>query len=262
LLASLADLFTTLPAAWVAVVFIASLLVGSFLNVVIHRVPVMLEREWRTQAEEILREKQSAAAQPKYNLVVPRSACPKCGAMITAAQNVPLLSYLWLKGKCASCGARISLRYPFVELGTAILSALFLTAALPPIALFFAILRYRLYDIDTIISRAVVYGALVAVLGGVYAASMGIINKLFLEVFGEPTDAAVVLETLILVTISAPLKPWLDKVVERRFGLAPKPHDESHLLDDPAFSAALDARVADAVARATRSGEARPQPPA
>jgi len=147
-------------------------------------------------------------------------------------------------------------------LGTAILSALFLTAALPPIALFFAILRYRLYDIDTIISRAVVYGALVAVLGGVYAASMGIINKLFLEVFGEPTDAAVVLETLILVTISAPLKPWLDKVVERRFGLAPKPHDESHLLDDPAFSAALDARVADAVARATRSGEARPQPPA
>jgi hypothetical protein len=145
---------------------------------------------------------------------------------------------------------------PDAPLGTAIVSALFLTAALPPIALFFAILRYRLYDIDTIISRAVVYGSLVAVLGGVYAASMGIINKVFLEVFGEPTDAAVVLETLILVTISAPLKPWLDRFVETRFGQTPKPHDESHLLDDPAFSAALDERVAAAVAKATRPSDA------
>jgi leader peptidase (prepilin peptidase)/N-methyltransferase len=115
------------PAAWVAVVFVFSLLVGSFLNVVIHRVPVMLEREWHAQAEEILRAKQADApprAHARYNLVVPRSACPKCGAMITAAQNIPVLSYLWLKGKCASCGVRISARYPFVELGTAVLSAL------------------------------------------------------------------------------------------------------------------------------------------
>ncbi len=120
-----------MPAAWVAVVFIFSLLVGSFLNVVIHRVPLMLDREWSAQAAEILREKQGDVGlkpdpqqQPKYNLVVPRSACPKCGAMITAAQNIPVLSYLWLKGKCANCGARISVRYPLVELGTAILSAL------------------------------------------------------------------------------------------------------------------------------------------
>jgi len=105
--------------------------VGSFLNVVIHRVPIMLDREWSAQAAEILREKQGDVGlkpdlqqKPKYNLVVPRSACPTCGAMITAAQNVPVLSYLWLKGKCASCGARISVRYPLVELGTAILSAL------------------------------------------------------------------------------------------------------------------------------------------
>jgi hypothetical protein len=143
---------------------------------------------------------------------------------------------------------------PDAPLGTAIISALFLTAALPPVALFFAILRYRLYDIDTIISRAVVYGALVAVLGGVYAASMGIINRLFLEVFGEPNDAAVVLETLILVTISAPLKPWLDKFVERHFGQAPKPHEHHELLADPAFSAALDARIAQAVAKARDPG--------
>ena len=90
----------------------------------------MLERDWRTQAEEILRGPQpdaglqpDAPAQPRYNLVVPRSACPKCGAMITAAQNIPVISYLLLRGKCASCGVRISPRYPLVELGTAILSA-------------------------------------------------------------------------------------------------------------------------------------------
>jgi leader peptidase (prepilin peptidase) / N-methyltransferase len=116
-------------------VFLLSLLVGSFLNVVIHRVPIMLEREWRSQAEEILREKQADGGpkpepqskpepQPKYNLVVPRSGCPKCGALITAAQNIPVISYLFLKGKCAKCGAPISARYPIVELGTAILSAL------------------------------------------------------------------------------------------------------------------------------------------
>ena len=132
LLASLADLFTALPALWIAVVFVVSLLIGSFLNVVIHRVPIMLEREWHAQAEEILREKQADGGlkpdQPqslaRYNLVIPRSACPKCGTMITAVQNIPVVSYLWLKGKCASCGAPISARYPLVELGTAILSAL------------------------------------------------------------------------------------------------------------------------------------------
>jgi leader peptidase (prepilin peptidase)/N-methyltransferase len=93
----------------------------------------MLEREWHEQAEAILREKQGdvglqrdpqPSTQPKYNLVVPRSACPKCGAQITALQNIPVISYLMLKGKCANCGARISVRYPLVELGTAILSAL------------------------------------------------------------------------------------------------------------------------------------------
>jgi leader peptidase (prepilin peptidase)/N-methyltransferase len=107
-------------------VFLFSLLIGSFLNVVIHRVPIMLEREWRSQAQEILTPdpQHKPPAQPKYNLVVPRSGCPKCGAMITAAQNIPVISYLVLKGKCAKCGAPISARYPVVELGTAILSAL------------------------------------------------------------------------------------------------------------------------------------------
>jgi leader peptidase (prepilin peptidase) / N-methyltransferase len=132
-------LLSVSPALWIGVVFVFSLLVGSFLNVVIHRVPVMLQREWRSQAEQILSElpaegAQSGATLPKptqtpapqaapYNLVVPRSACPKCGSMITAAQNIPVVSYLLLKGKCANCGVGISIRYPVVELLTAILSA-------------------------------------------------------------------------------------------------------------------------------------------
>ena len=87
----------------------------------------MLEREWRAQAEQILQEEKDVRLKPdpqgKYNLVVPRSACPKCGTQITAAQNIPVISYLVLGGKCAKCGAKISVRYPVVELGTAILSA-------------------------------------------------------------------------------------------------------------------------------------------
>jgi len=110
------------------------LLVGSFLNVVIHRLPVMLDRQWRAQAEEALAPDgasqrpdaaagPAAAGQQPYNLVVPRSACPHCGAEIKAHQNIPVLSYLLLGGKCANCKARISPRYPVVELGTALLSA-------------------------------------------------------------------------------------------------------------------------------------------
>src|SRR5262249_9405508 len=121
-LTEIAELLQQAPAVWIAVVFLFSLLVGSFLNVVIHRLPVMLAREWRAEALLIL-EQPSEPQGPKYNLVVPRSACPQCGAPITAAQNIPVISYLLLRGKCAKCGAKISVRYPVVELGTAILSA-------------------------------------------------------------------------------------------------------------------------------------------
>lgn len=142
LLGELVSILASIPAAWIAVVFLFSLLVGSFLNVVIHRVPIMLEREWKTQARQILEEggsdqgvgdspnseptahsPQPTASSAPYNLFVPRSACPKCGTMITAAQNIPVLSYLFLKGKCAKCSAKISVRYPIVEAVTAILSA-------------------------------------------------------------------------------------------------------------------------------------------
>lgn len=124
---------TASSATWIGFVFIFSLLVGSFLNVVIHRVPIMLEREWRSQAEQIVAQQVDGTLPPvlatpapaeRYNLLVPRSACPGCGAMITAAQNIPVISWLFLKGRCAKCSAKISVRYPIVELCTAILSAL------------------------------------------------------------------------------------------------------------------------------------------
>jgi len=102
---------------WVALA--VGLCVGSFLNVVIHRLPVMMERAWRADCAELLAADAQDAAPPppeRYDLLVPRSRCPGCGGAIRAWQNVPVLSWILLRGKCARCGAPISLRYPLVEL--------------------------------------------------------------------------------------------------------------------------------------------------
>jgi leader peptidase (prepilin peptidase)/N-methyltransferase len=96
---------------WVALAF--GLCIGSFLNVVIHRLPKMMEREWREECAEL--GGSPLPPQAPYNLVVPRSRCPSCGKLITALQNLPVVSYLFLKGRCSSCSARISPKYPFVE---------------------------------------------------------------------------------------------------------------------------------------------------
>src|ERR1700694_4824938 len=110
-------------------VFVLGLVIGSFLNVVIYRLPIMLEREWRSQAAELLPVAQeSATAVPRvtperFTLSTPRSACPACKAPIKAWQNIPLISWLLLRGRCASCKAKISVRYPLVEFATGILSA-------------------------------------------------------------------------------------------------------------------------------------------
>jgi len=122
------DLLETAPTLLIGSAFLLSLLIGSFLNVVIHRLPVMLDRQWRAQAQEMLTDGTMASnpAPPElatYNLVTPRSACPHCNAPIRAHQNIPVVSYLLLGGKCANCKAKISPRYPIVELATAILSA-------------------------------------------------------------------------------------------------------------------------------------------
>jgi leader peptidase (prepilin peptidase)/N-methyltransferase len=176
----LVEILASTPWLLAASVFIFSLLVGSFLNVVIHRLPIMLEREWKTQAQEMLLDpghsvephvQMTQAEQPqdtgscdstievvsveidvsdvppgsespienvdpsgaasatpepdveRYNLLVPRSRCPKCNAEITALQNIPVVSWLMLGGRCASCRTPISIRYPIVEFATAVLSA-------------------------------------------------------------------------------------------------------------------------------------------
>src|SRR5262245_19701362 len=96
------DAVATSSTLFISCIALLSLLIGSFLNVVIHRLPIMLDREWRAQAKEILANpEQHTATSGRYNLVVPRSACPHCGTMITAAQNIPVISYLILGGKCA-----------------------------------------------------------------------------------------------------------------------------------------------------------------
>ncbi len=130
----LAGILAATPWLLAACVFVVSLLVGSFLNVVIHRVPIMLEREWKAQARDMLVEPgpaawsgtvddRTAGTPERYNLLVPRSRCPRCNAEITALQNIPVVSWLLLGGKCASCRTSISVRYPIVEFATAVLSA-------------------------------------------------------------------------------------------------------------------------------------------
>ncbi len=103
-----------------AMVFIFSLSVGSFLNVVIYRLPIILEKEWQEQAREIL-SLPSEESEP-FTLSKPRSKCRDCGHMITALENIPIISYLLMRGKCKGCGAGISIFYPLVELLTAILA--------------------------------------------------------------------------------------------------------------------------------------------
>jgi leader peptidase (prepilin peptidase)/N-methyltransferase len=135
---SVIDLLSSSPAAFITTCLVFGLLIGSFLNVVIYRVPVILDRQWRAECRELCHETADsepagaaatgepsavAEAEPRFNLVVPRSACPSCKAPITALQNIPVLSYVILKGRCASCGVRISPRYPAIEALTGILSA-------------------------------------------------------------------------------------------------------------------------------------------
>jgi len=109
------------PALFSGLVFLFGLLVGSFLNVVIHRLPKMMEAEWQAQCAELRGE--TAPDTPRYTLWLPRSACTQCGHQITALENIPLLSWLWLRGRCSACGTSIGARYPLVELLTALLSA-------------------------------------------------------------------------------------------------------------------------------------------
>lgn len=116
-------LFFAPPHTIISTIFIGilGLLIGSFLNVVIHRIPKMMQREEDNYVAELTGK--DRPHQDKYNLMVPRSACPHCQHQITAAENIPVLSYLVLGGKCSQCKTRISVRYPIVEAITGLLSA-------------------------------------------------------------------------------------------------------------------------------------------
>lgn len=141
------------------------LMAGSFLNVVIHRLPKMMAREWRAQCAEFTDQKagdggqrtenQDPVKNTTYNLVVPRSACPHCGHRISALENIPLISYLLLRGKCKGCGAHISARYPIVELASGLLSGYaawhfgFGLPAFGALLFVWALLALTFIDLDT-----------------------------------------------------------------------------------------------------------------
>jgi leader peptidase (prepilin peptidase)/N-methyltransferase len=117
------------PVFFIGFVFVVSLMVGSFLNVVIYRLPLMMERSWNAEIAEYAASQNQAVPEvgssiaPVFNLVKPDSSCPKCQHKIRAWENIPLISWLLLKGKCSQCKHPISVRYPLVELTTGLMSS-------------------------------------------------------------------------------------------------------------------------------------------
>jgi leader peptidase (prepilin peptidase)/N-methyltransferase len=137
-----------------AIVF--GLVIGSFLNVVVHRLPIMLERAWRAEISEAADEPLEDDGLPaRYNLWVPRSACPHCGHVLSAWENLPVLSYVLLRGRCFACKTRVSLRYPLLEIASAAFAAGALAlfgptlTALAAFGLCAALLAMSAIDIDT-----------------------------------------------------------------------------------------------------------------
>ena len=134
-------------------VALVGLCIGSFLNVVIHRVPKMLERGWRDQCAELAGN--PPAEEPAYNLWVPRSQCPACARPIRAIENVPVVSYMMLRGRCAGCKTSISPRYPLVEVLTSALSVCAVLrfgatpAALAACVLVWMLIALTFIDFDT-----------------------------------------------------------------------------------------------------------------
>ncbi|MCC7115700.1 MAG: prepilin peptidase [Burkholderiales bacterium] len=141
------------PAVALSLAAVLGLLVGSFLNVVIHRLPKMMERGWSAQCAELAG--REVPPGPRYDLVVPRSSCPACGHRIRAIENVPVVSWLALKGKCSACGAPISARYPIVELAGGLAAVAAIATFGPPAkgiaacVLLWALIALAFIDADT-----------------------------------------------------------------------------------------------------------------
>ena len=147
-IASLAE-----PSVFPWVAFLVGAAVGSFLNVVIHRLPKMMEREWAAQCAE-LRGEALGDSKP-YSLARPRSHCPACGHQITVTENIPIVSWLVLRGRCSACGTRISVRYPLIELAAGVCAAYCAVrygpglAAVAAMIFLWTILAASAIDIDT-----------------------------------------------------------------------------------------------------------------
>ncbi|MFT5548477.1 MAG: leader peptidase (prepilin peptidase)/N-methyltransferase [Candidatus Azotimanducaceae bacterium] len=121
MITDLISFFQLHVATYLTFLFILGLLIGSFLNVVIYRLPIMMQREWRSDCLEFLEQPLETETE-SFNLSMPRSSCSECGHAISALENIPILSYLALKGKCKACKTSISIQYPLVELFTGIIS--------------------------------------------------------------------------------------------------------------------------------------------
>lgn len=150
---SMFDLMQESQIFLITVVAVFGLMVGSFLNVVIYRLPKMMERNWQQQCAELRGEPVSAL--PPFTIVTPRSACPNCQHKIAFWENIPILSYLILRGRCRKCAVRISVRYPLVEAFTAAMSAFvawhfgFGWLLLPALIFIWALIALAAIDIDT-----------------------------------------------------------------------------------------------------------------
>lgn len=160
---SFLELLQSSPLAFAGVCAVLGMMVGSFLNVVIYRLPKMLELGWQQQCAELRNEASQRSSHPDgeptpsppYNLIVPRSACPHCNHTISAWENIPIVSYLLLRGKCKGCGAAISPRYPIIEAMSGMLCAYaawrfgFGLAAVGALLLIWALLALTAIDFDT-----------------------------------------------------------------------------------------------------------------
>ncbi|MFT4561572.1 MAG: leader peptidase (prepilin peptidase)/N-methyltransferase [Gammaproteobacteria bacterium] len=143
------------PTLFTVVAGIMGLLVGSFLNVVIHRLPLMMEREWRGECESFLSSDSTPDESEPFNLMTPRSRCPSCNHEISALENIPVISYVVLGGKCKACKASISARYPVIEVTSAIVAIAvslrfgFGAAGISALALSWCLISLAAIDMDT-----------------------------------------------------------------------------------------------------------------
>jgi leader peptidase (prepilin peptidase)/N-methyltransferase len=150
---SVAQFLSASPSAFVLSSVLLGLAVGSFLNVVVHRLPRILEQQWRAECADLqgLQRPES----PRYNLITPASACPHCAHPVSVLENIPIVSYLLLRGKCSACGAKISIRYPLIEALSGVLSGYvawhfgFGGAALAVMIFVWAMIALAFIDLDT-----------------------------------------------------------------------------------------------------------------